>query len=614
MDNNEDQAFLGKPAGYSPTSTAELASKAILEKLLNKQRIKPHLTENDKTPNFDGSLVITDANGTPTGKIDVQLKTLPEKYHDAPRFHYSRPFIAACFQNLNPPILIAVDITNEIAYWHHISLEVISDFISERRESHILPFLPQNIIDGKDEQYVDAWQVLFDRALETKLNSSAQKDRIEKLEAQAREAAKYIEPAQLPEKLIREVHHFLDFYNDLLEQDFKSIRSILYPRTWKIGIAIGDYSVSSVSHMLLPIPYTKNEPLIVRFKHLPDTDLFNLWVSHGIRSLAMTQASNPISSYPLKYAYELLQDDILSTISKEHFPIDDTFAASEYLTSFIDTFSNYLGYEPFAPSYDLDHLKELLEIILPAHESTNRQYRSGLTEFIHHIDSNSNNGFRWSNRQLLETTRERLKNGFAPPIQVTLQSTLFDLDLISYYLHFLRASGLQSFFRPFLPNLTLDRRTPRPDRWNRSALLDNLKIFMENYPRVYTGLLSKNFPLLAGQLALEEASDLTVYTILSEYDPNRQPIMMKYSLKAMAPAGGKRTLFFHEAECPIDGREMFRTKDYHCRIEGEEYEVVYIQTNRLDFLLASSPVFTYAHETLTEKMKSYLDHTLKSLK
>lgn len=43
-----------KPAAYSSASTKELESNAILENLLNKNRIKPYLKENDKTPNFDG--------------------------------------------------------------------------------------------------------------------------------------------------------------------------------------------------------------------------------------------------------------------------------------------------------------------------------------------------------------------------------------------------------------------------------------------------------------------------------------------------------------------------------------------------------------------------------
>lgn len=73
------------PAGYSPSSTQELDSKTVFEGMINTKRVKPYLKENDKTPNFDGYLELTNANGIPTAKIDVQLKTLPENYYDKPQ-------------------------------------------------------------------------------------------------------------------------------------------------------------------------------------------------------------------------------------------------------------------------------------------------------------------------------------------------------------------------------------------------------------------------------------------------------------------------------------------------------------------------------------------------
>src|SRR6186713_7523 len=183
MENGSRLPDNAPPAAYSPTSTPELESKIIFENHLNKKLVKPHLTDNDKTPNFDGYLAITNANGVPIARIDVQLKTLPEKFYSTPRFSYDRSFVSACHQNLNPPILVAVNIRDRIVYWHHIDLEMIKDYFSvPDRVTRTVPFLPQNVIDGTNEKYIKEWQILFDRALADKLNSDARKARITELE------------------------------------------------------------------------------------------------------------------------------------------------------------------------------------------------------------------------------------------------------------------------------------------------------------------------------------------------------------------------------------------------------------------------------------------------
>ena len=582
--------------------------------LINKHRVKPYLRENDKTPNFDGYLELTDTTGTPIAKIDVQLKTLPEEYCENPRFSFEREFVAACHYNANPPILIAVNMTNQVAYWHHVSMETISDFFSKPdRKSQTIHFHPDHVIDENDDHYIQAWQALYDIVLESKHNSSAQKARIQQLEAESEKVAKYVEIANLPGQIIQEIHVFLDFFNNLLERDFKAIRNVQYPNYWKIGMAIGTYSFAEVSYMLLPIPYTKNDPLIMQFKHLPSMDLFSLWQTHDIRAIVANNEQNPIRSYPLRYAYEQLSDEITSTIEKHRFPIDDTFAANEYLIAFIDTFTNYLGYDSFAAAYDLSDFKYLLQNVLPAFESMKGNYQTSHPELNIHIDSYTNNLFKHSNQKAIQTTKKRLSDGYASLFQVILRSNIFDIEVISYFCHYLNATGQSSIIRQFRPN-KIERGVGMVNwqAWDRKILLDNVKTFFENLPRVYAGLVNKHFPLLTDHLA-EKAADLTIYTILSEDDIKKQPLLQKFRLKSLDSTVESRALFYHEAECPINYRDLFNKNDYSCIIEGIHYEVFQIASNPLDFLFTSSPTFLNAHEILLEKMKSYLNQTLKAL-
>ncbi|MBN8852402.1 MAG: hypothetical protein J0H07_11145 [Sphingobacteriales bacterium] len=596
MDNTWELPSDAKPRGYSTNSTKELTARVVFEMLINKSRIKPYLRENDKTPNFDGYLELTDPEGTPTAKIDVQLKTLPESNYENPKFSFEREFVAACHFNANPPILIAVNMKNQVAYWHHVGMETVSDFFSEPdRKSQTIYFAPEHIIDENNDRYIDEWQALYDIVLESKHNSVAQKARIKQLEAEAEKVAKYIEIANLPAQIVQEIHLFLDIYNNLLERDFRAIRNVLYPNYWKIGMAIGAYSFREVSYMLLPIPYTKNDPLIMQFKHLPSMDLFSLWQTHDIRAIVSNSQKNPIRSFPLKYAYEQLSEEIISTIEKNRFPIDDTFAANEYIVAFIDNFTKYLGYDTFAPAYDLSDFKNLLESVIPALESTKGNFQNTPSEINIDIDSYTNNRLRHSNREAIQAIKKRLNEGYVSPFQVTLRSTMFDIDLISYYCNYLNAIGQSSVIRQFIPNkIEVGVGMLDWQAWDRNILLDNVKTFFENLPRIYTGLLNRNFPLLSDQLADKEA-DITIYTILLEQDIKRQPLLHKLSLKSLDGLMERRTFFYHETECPINSRDMFNKNDYTCVIEGRNYEVFRTATKPLNFLFSSSPTFLYAH-------------------
>ncbi len=56
---------------------------------------------------------------------------------------------------------------------------------------------------------------------------------------------------------------------------------------------------------------------------------------------------------PEQYAYKLLESKIVDKIEKYTFPISNEFLAHEYLISFIDSFSSYLGFDEKRKEYDL---------------------------------------------------------------------------------------------------------------------------------------------------------------------------------------------------------------------------------------------------------------------
>jgi hypothetical protein len=67
-----------KPAPYPPNTTEKLEAITTLEGLLDKRFVIPHLSKLDKVPNTDGHLEIVDQDRRPLGKLEVQVRKIPD--------------------------------------------------------------------------------------------------------------------------------------------------------------------------------------------------------------------------------------------------------------------------------------------------------------------------------------------------------------------------------------------------------------------------------------------------------------------------------------------------------------------------------------------------------
>jgi len=120
-------------AGYSGNDAKEEDSVTILRELLNQRDFfKVYFSERDKAPNFDGFFeILSDSEKTvPIGRIDVQIKTLPECYvaskdNQPSKYKYScdtKVFNAALRNiTLNPIILFLIDTKERRVFWRHVS-------------------------------------------------------------------------------------------------------------------------------------------------------------------------------------------------------------------------------------------------------------------------------------------------------------------------------------------------------------------------------------------------------------------------------------------------------------------------------------------------------------
>ncbi len=68
-----------RPAAYPQTDTPEVAAVATFEFLANHKNLKLDVWKRDKIPNIDGYIEIVDDLGYPVGKLEVQIKKLPDR-------------------------------------------------------------------------------------------------------------------------------------------------------------------------------------------------------------------------------------------------------------------------------------------------------------------------------------------------------------------------------------------------------------------------------------------------------------------------------------------------------------------------------------------------------
>jgi hypothetical protein len=166
-------------------------------------------------------------------------------------------------------------------------------------------------------------------------------------------------------KILKYIHDFLDKFNYILDVEFASIKEILYPNYWKIGIGITRYEISDMRYYLYPIEYKKEQTLIKEVVFDKNADIMQELFNCNMLYFAVSGDNYEMRNFPLQTAYKGLEDSILGAISKYNFPIADDFIAHEYIISFIDRNHVYLDMDSNLKFYSLRELRYKLFVVLP---------------------------------------------------------------------------------------------------------------------------------------------------------------------------------------------------------------------------------------------------------
>ncbi|WP_321431119.1 DUF4365 domain-containing protein [uncultured Methanolobus sp.] len=147
------------PAPYPKSNIPENKAISIFEHIIH-ENVKTDIRKNDKVPNTDGILEITNDNQIPLGRIDVQIKKLSDNNLKIPKHQCNLKYLAYCERSILPTLLILVDTTNDVAYWLSIDknlLKYLAPLIKDGAKSLTVSIPTENIIKKKNKDYLEKW-------------------------------------------------------------------------------------------------------------------------------------------------------------------------------------------------------------------------------------------------------------------------------------------------------------------------------------------------------------------------------------------------------------------------------------------------------------------------
>ena len=211
-------AYIGM-ARHSTSAFNECSTTRMLaERLESSGKIKTFFKENDRTPNYDGSVELVGHEGVPTKQFIVQIKktedlTVNSKGVSKGKYTYrmETKFLYYVKEKVteSPAIYFVVDITTKNIFWLYLSDSKLMSLNFEGKEYISYHFSESDIIKSVDD-FTDT------------LNQIA--------------TARNSVFIQKTSEQIAELQDALDYINRLMENDLRVIRDVVFPNLWRFGI------------------------------------------------------------------------------------------------------------------------------------------------------------------------------------------------------------------------------------------------------------------------------------------------------------------------------------------------------------------------------------------
>lgn len=605
-----------KPAKHTRQSFYDQqAINVVSAWLAETQRAMPDLKANDKWPNIDGYIEITDENGFPKGTLKAQVKKLSKANANKKQHSFKDyKFLSYCRESLDwiPILFIGVDLDKDLdkqqAYWLHID----KSFVEELKGNKTVKFIDSQIIKSKMQDFIRDWEKIIQL-----YDSKAEE--FEKYKKAFSIISDIITPAlgRTDNKFVK-IHYFLDDLNSLLDGKFTIIKRIFYPSAWKIGLAYYQYKNNELAYTLYPVPSNKND---VQIKKV-DKSLHDRIQKEGL-GFVKHFAENPIENRPNEYAKEIIKSKASKLIENKllnHSGSD--FLAREFVFAFIDEFQTQMGLQK-KDKYTIEEIENAFYKYLPlwleeAHKFLISENRNNFNDRIKQcriLYSDPNIIFEIGEDER-ETITGKVKSRIINKENISnlpmgkMGNKQFPFGLFVEFFSFLKQKT-KEITRLYRPKDLLRCKEKGCLVWEMFSKKDakhNFNIFFESLPRVCRTLIRNNFPLLEKELSLFEKADKIAVSWLAKDNYNKTkniPIYEMFYLKSEKRDIKQSVEILNDEET-----KMFKNIDLrknNVNFRGENYKIIMRQSSILDFLYEDTPMLNFIYKLLEDKLKAYFN-------
>lgn len=597
------------PAPYPKTSTPEYEAVVTLINIINKNRIKFDLNILDKFPNTDGIFEIVSKSQIPIGKIDIQVKFLPQKNTKKPKYQCTKDFLAFCEQSILPVLLVVVDVQSEKAYWIHVNRSVLIELSENIKGETVNLDVPKsNLIAKNENEYINQWEIIVSTYLTRLIDFDELKDELELSKTKYQKLQEITNPALCIEnEIFSEIHFFLDYYNNLLENEFSIIKDIYYREYWKIGLAYSTYEDTRLSYSLYPIKYNYNDiqiKVLEEKEALKSRDFIN-YVGHNVE--------NPIKIKPLEYAFKYIIDDLKKIVDNNILLHIDEFIANEYIISFIDKYLDILGLEKEQSNYSIEDIEKAISTFLPLFceeqakkkISSNEKILVDLDMFYFHVFPDERKAYSLK-------AKERFDKGETSENSFAYKSDSFNFRYLSALVKHLENIGKTNATRLY-PNKKYHEKQ-RSFIWkiyNSEEIEKIVSLIYLKLPDLYNKFVNEFFPKLYDEINFFNHFDRLVVNLRVKdisIDYTDDPSIEHIYLKNLENNSDNRidVYLLGKDESPLTWEIMWKQRENDIIIDNQKYEIISYSTSRLDNVFELTPMQDFLYDTLKNRLDGYL--------
>jgi len=551
------------PPKYIAETLSDTQGVSLLASWLSKtSRVIPDLKILDRFPSFDGNVQLVSPDGAQKDLINVQVRAISSVEPANPTYSFADNgrFLDACVQcvALIPSIFVAVDLLNEKAYWLHINEE----FLQALGSNNTVHFRQDQIIDGKDESFVLAWERILNHHRNQR-SAGTEKERLLQLFRNCASSELNISPRQLVN-----IQLFLDAYNKLLNGPFRIVKETFYGERSEVGFSYHHYDDNSVYFALYPKEANLAEPNITQI----DTDTFRDLLSWGSDYAVLSNRENPIESDPGGYARRILgvrASGLFRHRRLRH--TGSTFLAEEGIITILDKLHDRFGLIR-SDSYKTDDIR---------------------SAFKNHLAS----------------VRLAYKG---PVVKVETQGLATiprPYAFLEEMLHYLEEKGVREVRRHHLPP-DFNRRPGPGGVWSlysADEVEHNMREYVEHIKEAYNAVAEASFPQLKRELSLFRKWNLVLFTLGLEnlHEPYpKGPYCKIYCLVAPPLGSGNDVRLADKQEIKI--LKESDDKNLVLEYQSSKWQIVKARETSLDFLLSPTPVLDTVYNLIHEALAEHL--------